>query len=47
MHNIHRRHFLKAAGAATAGLVTANIALNAYASSVAPNHKRVNPLSDS
>ena len=36
MHNIHRRHFLKAAGAATAGLVTANIALNAYASSVAP-----------
>ncbi|MGL5485251.1 MAG: Gfo/Idh/MocA family oxidoreductase, partial [Shewanella sp.] len=36
MHNIHRRHFLKAAGAVTAGLVTANIALNANASSVAP-----------
>jgi len=36
MYNIHRRNFLKAAGAATAGLVTANIALNAYASSVAP-----------
>lgn len=40
MHNIHRRHFLKAAGAVTAGLVTANIALDATASNVAPKPSR-------
>lgn len=36
MHNIHRRHFLKAAGAVTAGLITANITASTHANSVAP-----------